>query len=65
MERSYENRIVNKGQVISNGELILKIQILTLILIELRHHGFDPLSAVNGRIYLILCKPETRSSKVF
>ena len=65
MERSYENRIVNKGQVISNGELILKIQILTLILIELRHHGFDPLSAVNVTIYLILCKPETRSSKVF
>ena len=29
MERSYENRIVNKGQVISNGELILNIQILT------------------------------------
>ena len=29
MERSYENRVVNKGQVISNGELILNIQILT------------------------------------
>lgn len=29
MERSYENRIVNKGQVISNGELILNLQILT------------------------------------
>ena len=28
MERSYENRIVNKGQVISNGELILNLQIL-------------------------------------
>jgi len=29
MERTYENRIVNKGQVIRSGELILNLQILT------------------------------------
>jgi hypothetical protein len=65
MERTYENRIVNKGQVIRSGELILNLQILTPFFNRIAISRIRPFECGQCENILILCKPETRSSKVF
>ena len=65
MERTYENRIVNKGQVISNGELILNLQILTPFFNRIAISRIRPFECGQCENILDFMQPETRSSKVF